>query len=169
MVILYFLKILFGYDSLFYKQKRVGLAGKTFDIYKFRTMVSNAETGIPVWTKKNDPRITKIGHLLRKTHLDELPQILNILKGDMSLIGPRPERPEFTIGFEKNLPDYHLRHRIKPGITGWAQVNQMYCAGEESTKIKLAYDLYYITHRSWTLDLQILFKTIKVVLSLRGH
>jgi len=163
------MKLIFGYGKLFYKQSRVGLDGKTFDIFKFRTMISNAESGVPVWTKKDDPRITKVGRMLRKTHLDELPQILNILKGDMSLIGPRPERPEFVKRFEKQLPNYHLRHNIKPGITGWAQVNQMYSAGVESTKIKLEYDLYYLNHRNLKLDLHILFKTIKVMVSLKGH
>lgn len=154
---------------LFYWQNRVGLNGEVFRIFKLRSMKVDAEEGVAVWAKENDTRITWIGKWLRKTHLDELPQIYNIFLGQMSIIGPRPERPEFTELLGDELPNYHLRHLIKPGVTGWAQIHQMYSASVEETDEKLDYDLYYLIHRNWMLDLYILCRTVILVVNLRGR
>lgn len=143
-----------------YIQERVGLNGKRFNIYKLRTMYSNAEKDGYQWAMKNDVRITKVGHFLRKSRIDELPQLMNIIKGDMAIIGPRPERPEFIEEFLKDIPDFNDRIIIKPGITGWAQVNGGY---ELSPKEKLKYDKYYIEHESLNLDILIYIKTVQVV------
>lgn len=143
-----------------YIQERVGLNGKRFKIYKLRSMYSDAEKNGYQWAMKNDVRITKVGHFLRKSRIDELPQLLNILKGDMAIIGPRPERPEFIEEFLQEIPDFNDRITIKPGITGWAQVNGGY---ELTPKEKLAFDKYYIEHESLYLDTLILLKTIQVV------
>lgn len=153
-----------------YSQERIGKAGKVFRVLKFRSMVVDAEarTGA-VWAKEKDDRITPIGHLLRKSRLDELPQFWNVLKGEMSLIGPRPERQHFVEILEQEIPFYRLRHAIKPGITGWAQVNYRYGASASDTLIKLRYDFYYIKHQSAILDLVILLKTIRLVLGLKGR
>lgn len=151
-----------------YKQKRVGQGGKVFTLIKFRSMVHNAESTGAVWAQKNDSRVTKFGNFLRKTRLDEIPQFINILKGDMSLIGPRPERPEFVETLQQDIPFYKERLLIKPGLTGWAQVNFPYGASKEDAMEKLQYDLFYIKHRSIILDLSILLKTIKIVLSREG-
>ncbi len=148
---------------VFYKQKRIGKNLKEFYIYKFRSMIPDAEKFIAVWAQKNDPRITKVGKFLRKTHLDELPQMINILKGDISFVGPRPERPEFVKDLEKKIPFYNLRHIIKPGFTGWAQIKFRYARSIEDTFQKLEYDLYYIKNRSLLLDLYILIKTINLL------
>lgn len=155
--------------KLFYTQKRVGKDGIVFKIIKFRTMVHNAEKAGAVFAKLNDSRITKFGKFLRKTRIDEFPQFINILKGDMAVIGPRPERPEFVSEIAKMMPFYETRHIIKPGLTGWAQVNYSYGEKLEDSLIKLQYDLYYIKHRSIYLDLSIAFKTVSTVLFYRGQ
>lgn len=154
---------------VFFRQIRTGEGGKDFLIYKFRTMRQDAEseTGA-VWAKKNDTRITRIGRFLRKSRLDELPQLYNVLKGDMSFIGPRPERPEMIKELEEMIPYYSERHSVKPGITGWAQVKYSYGASVEDAMEKLKYDLFYIKHLSLFLDLLILLETVKVVLFGRG-
>jgi exopolysaccharide biosynthesis polyprenyl glycosylphosphotransferase len=152
-----------------YRQSRVGRDGVVFRCYKFRTMRSDAEadTG-PTWAKDDDPRITRVGRFLRKTRIDEIPQLLNVFRGDMSLIGPRPERPEFVAALNKQIPYYHLRHSVRPGITGWAQILYKYGSSVEDAKEKLRYDLYYIKNTSVGLDLLIILNTIKIVLLGRG-
>lgn len=155
--------------SIFYKQKRVGRVGKIFEIIKFRTMLQNAEksTGA-VWAADNDPRITKIGKFLRKTRIDELPQLWNILRGEMSLIGPRAERPEFHAILKKEVPFYEERYLIKPGLSGWAQINFRYGSSIQDAAEKLQYDLYYIKNRSLMLDLGIALKTARIALQQSG-
>ena len=143
-----------------YIQERVGLNGKRFKIYKLRSMYSDAEKDGYQWAMKNDVRITKVGQFLRKSRIDELPQLINIIKGDMAIIGPRPERPEFIEEFLQEIPDFNDRITIKPGITGWAQINGGY---ELTPKEKLEFDKYYIEHESLYLDTLILLKTIQVV------
>lgn len=155
--------------SLFYKQERVGKNGVVFEIYKFRTMVKNSESNGIVFATSNDKRITTFGKFMRKTRIDELPQFINILKGDMAVIGPRPERPFFVKEIAEIMPFYETRHVIKPGLTGWAQVNYSYGESIEESLIKLQYDLYYIKHRSVFLDLSITLKTITTVLFYRGQ
>ncbi|PIZ89767.1 MAG: hypothetical protein COX88_02055, partial [Candidatus Nealsonbacteria bacterium CG_4_10_14_0_2_um_filter_35_20] len=150
---------------VFYKQKRVGKDRNEFWLTKFRSMKIDAENGKAKWAEKDDPRITKIGRFLRKIHLDELPQMLNILKGDISLVGPRPERPEFVKKLEKEIPHYHLRHIIRPGFTGWAQIKFRYGRTVEDSHEKFQYDLYYIKNRSLFLDLGILLKTFQLFFS----
>ena len=152
-----------------YWQNRVGRDGVIFRCYKFRTMYSDAEahTG-PTWATDDDPRITRVGKFLRKARLDELPQLLNVLRGDMSLVGPRPERPEFVAALNEKIPYYHLRHSVRPGITGWAQILYKYGSSIEDAKEKLRYDLYYIKNSSAGLDLLIIVNTIKIVLLGRG-
>jgi sugar transferase (PEP-CTERM system associated) len=147
----------------FYRQARTGLNGVTFRLYKFRTMVEDAEKSGARWADKNDPRITRVGRLLRATHVDELPQLWNVLLGDMSFIGPRPERPDFNRDLELAIPYYNLRHLVKPGITGWAQVLYPYGASVEDAREKLQYDLYYIKNYSIVLDLVVLIRTLRVV------
>ena len=154
---------------LFYTQIRVGENGKTFKIFKLRSMVKDAEKGGAVWAKKNDVRITGFGKFLRRTRLDEMPQFFNILKGDMSLIGPRPERPEFVKDLEAQIPFYTIRHVIRPGLTGWAQVNYPYANTIEEQETKLRYDLYYIKERSTFLDFKIFIKTFTTVLYFKGQ
>jgi len=155
---------------LFFSQTRVGRGGTHFSILKFRTMVTDAEkdTGA-VWAKERDPRITSFGNFMRKTRIDELPQFLNVLRGEMSLIGPRPERPEFVAMLSEELPFYASRHAVRPGLTGWAQVCYRYGASVTDAMMKLQYDLYYIKHQSIWLDLKILFKTIGVVGGMKGR
>lgn len=161
---------LFGNKGpLFYGQERVGKRGESFRIYKLRSMVTDAEKNGAVWAKKNDARITKFGRFLRLTRLDEVPQFYNILKGDMSLIGPRPERPEFVKDLEKKIPFYAIRHVVRPGLTGWAQVNYPYANTIEEQETKLRYDLFYIKERSAFLDFKILIKTISTVLFFKGQ
>ncbi len=153
---------------IFYSQIRTGLNGKEFKLTKLRTMKQQSEKSGPVWASKFDKRITKIGVFLRRTRIDELPQLLSVLLGDMSLIGPRPERPEIEITLKKNIPHYELRKIIKPGLSGWAQVNYPYGASIEDSEIKLSYELFYIRNQSFLLDILILIKTIKLVLMMRG-
>jgi exopolysaccharide biosynthesis polyprenyl glycosylphosphotransferase len=154
---------------LLYTQKRVGKDGVVFKIIKFRTMIKNAEKSGAVFAKINDTRVTKFGKFLRKTRIDEIPQFINILKGEMAVIGPRPERPVFVKEIAQIMPFYETRHIIKPGLTGWAQVNYSYGEKLEDSLVKLQYDLYYIKHRSIYLDLNIAFKTISTVLFYRGQ
>ncbi len=148
--------------GIFYTQERLGKNGKKFKIYKLRSMVCNAEENGAQWAKKNDTRVTKVGRFIRKTRIDEIPQLFNVLKGDMSIIGPRPERPIFTKKFNKEIPGFINRLQVKPGITGWAQVNGGY---DLTPKEKWELDMYYIKNRSLKLDLIIILKTIKVVLT----
>ncbi|CBA65030.1 putative glycosyltransferase [Clostridioides difficile R20291] len=145
-----------------YKQERLGKCGRRFYIYKLRSMRTDAEKFGAQWAEKDDPRITKVGKFIRKTRIDEIPQLFNILKGDMGLIGPRPERPNFTVQFNEEIPGFINRLAIKPGLTGWAQVNGGY---EITPEEKLKEDIYYIKNRSILLDFKILFKTVKVVLT----
>lgn len=148
-----------------YIQERIGLNGQSFSIYKLRSMYQDAEKNGHKWASKNDTRITKVGRFIRKTRIDELPQIINVIKGEMSIIGPRPERPEFINEFLKDIPNFNERLAVRPGITGWAQVNGGY---ELTPKDKLVYDLFYINHESIKLDFLILLKTIKVIFTGSG-
>ena len=148
-----------------YTQKRVGLNGRVFKIYKLRSMYIDAEKDGPKWASENDERITKVGRIIRKTRIDELPQLVNILKRDMSIIGPRPERPELIKDFIKYIPDFNDRLLVKPGITGWAQVNGGYSL---TPKEKLEFDKYYIQNRGFKLDLLIIVKTIIVIFTRNG-
>jgi exopolysaccharide biosynthesis polyprenyl glycosylphosphotransferase len=147
-----------------YRQRRVGLSGKEFDIFKFRSMREDAERNGAQWAATNDDRITRVGKFIRRTRIDEIPQAINILKGEMSFVGPRPERPEFVRVLETEIPNYHSRHVVKPGITGWAQVRHEYTASVEGARDKLSYDLFYIKHFSPLLDLAIVFMTVRVAL-----
>jgi len=149
--------------SIIYKQIRTGVNNEPFVFFKFRTMRLDAEKFGPQWTSENDPRITPVGRILRRTHLDELPQLLNILKGNLSFVGPRPERPEFVGKLKEQIPYYEIRHIIKPGLTGWAQINYRYGASVEDAYEKLQYEIYYLKNRSLILDLLILLKTIKLL------
>jgi sugar transferase (PEP-CTERM system associated) len=154
---------------ILFSQQRVGRYSKVFRLYKFRTMCADAESQSgAVWAQQNDPRITVVGKFLRKTRLDEFPQLWNVIKGDMAFVGPRPERPEFVKWLNDAIPYYNLRHMVRPGLTGWAQVRFRYGASLEETKQKLEYDLYYIKHISVPLDLLIIFETVKTVILRRG-
>ena len=158
-----------GPGPIFYRQERVGLNGSTFTIFKFRTMRVDAErNGIPQWAALRDPRITRIGNFLRLTRIDELPQIFNVLKGEMSFVGPRPERPFFVESLNRDIPYYSERHRVRPGITGWAQINYPYGASIEDARGKLSYDLYYIKNFSILFDFLILLATVQAVLWKQG-
>lgn len=148
---------------LLLKQKRVGKKEKEFVLYKFRSMIKAAEVNGPLWATVNDPRITFIGKIIRRSHLDELPQLWDIIKGDLSFVGPRPERPEFVGQLKKVVPFYDLRHLVRPGLTGWAQINYRYGASVEDAYQKLQYDLYYLKNRSFWLDLTIVLKTIRLI------
>lgn len=155
---------------IFYEQDRVGQGGYIFRLLKFRSMIPDAEAeGKAVWASQEDPRVTRVGRILRRTRLDETPQLLNVLRGDMSIVGPRPERPDFVAQLGQQIPFYRARHTVKPGLTGWAQVNYRYGDSVQDALTKLQYDLYYIKHRSLYLDLLILLKTVGVVVSLRGR
>lgn len=155
---------------VFYQQERVGKEGKTFNVLKFRSMRNDAEKGgTPQWAAKNDPRVTTVGSFIRKTRIDELPQILNVFKGEMSFVGPRPERPYFVEQLVEVVPYYNVRHSIKPGITGWAQVRYGYGSSAEDALQKLQYDLYYVKNNSLFLDILILIDTLKVVLFRSGR
>jgi exopolysaccharide biosynthesis polyprenyl glycosylphosphotransferase len=154
---------------LFYRQVRVGQGGRPFTLLKFRTMVPDAEADGPQWAQDGDARITKVGRILRRLHLDEVPQAVNLLRGEMSIIGPRPERPEFVATLAQQIPFYRARHAVRPGVTGWAQVNYRYGSSAEDALVKLQYDLYYIKRCSLFLDLQILARTVGLVLTLRGR
>ncbi|MBV1900387.1 MAG: sugar transferase, partial [Kordiimonadaceae bacterium] len=150
---------------IFYRQERVGRYGKPFNLLKFRSMKEDAEAeGQAEWAQENDPRVTLVGSLLRRTRIDELPQIVNVLKGHMSFVGPRPERPFFVDQLQKDVPFYRERHCLKPGITGWAQIQYPYGASFEDSKRKLEYDLYYIKNYSIFLDLLIILQTVRVLL-----
>lgn len=150
---------------VFYVQERVGRHGKVFNMYKLRSMVVDAEKQGAKWADKDDPRVTRIGRIIRKSRIDELPQLLNVLKGDMALIGPRPERPEFILEFNEDIPGFINRLQVRPGLTGWAQVNGGYDITPEE---KLKLDMYYIQNRSIKLDLIIVFKTIRVIITGSG-
>jgi exopolysaccharide biosynthesis polyprenyl glycosylphosphotransferase len=153
---------------VFFSQTRVGLRGHLFTLYKFRTMRMDAEANGAVWATKDDSRVTAIGRFMRRTRVDEIPQLWNVLRGDMAFVGPRPERPEFVQWLSSEIPYYDLRHMIRPGLTGWAQVRYRYGASLEETRRKLEYDLYYVKHLSIGLDLLILFETIKTIILRRG-
>ncbi len=154
---------------VFYKQERVGLNGKLFKIIKFRSMRPDAEKDGAKWASKNDDRVTRIGHFIRKYRIDELPQLLNVFKGEMSFIGPRPERPEFVEKLVREVPYYNQRHNVKPGLAGWAQLNYPYGASVEDSMEKLKFDLYYVKHQSLLLDILILIRTVEVVLFGKGR
>jgi exopolysaccharide biosynthesis polyprenyl glycosylphosphotransferase len=169
----FFVAIAIKLDSkgpVLFKQERIGMNGKKFKIYKFRSMYQDAEknTG-PVWSTKNDPRVTRVGKILRKLRIDEIPQFVNVLKGEMSLVGPRPERPYFVEQLSGQIPYYQRRLKVRPGITGWAQVKHKYDESIEDVKVKLRYDLFYIENMSLRMDIKILARTILVVLFGKGH
>ena len=154
---------------IFYRQERVGLQGRRFQLIKFRSMRPDAESnGEAQWARKNDPRVTRVGAFIRKTRIDELPQLMNVLQGNMSFVGPRPERPQFVAELEASIPFYAYRHSVKPGITGWAQLCYPYGASEEDARRKLQYDLYYVKNNNLLLDLTILLQTVEVVFMGRG-
>lgn len=166
---IFLINIIGNRGNLFYTQERVGKNGQIFRIYKFRTMIENAENNKAVFATTDDHRITPFGKFLRKSRLDEFPQFINILNGDMAVIGPRPERPFFVKEIAEIMPFYETRHVVKPGLTGWAQVNYSYGESIDDSLIKLQYDLYYIKHRSIFLDIDIMFKTFSTVLFYRGQ
>jgi exopolysaccharide biosynthesis polyprenyl glycosylphosphotransferase len=154
---------------IFYRQWRVGAGGREFSVWKFRTMVPEAEAEGPRWAEPDDARVTRVGRWLRHSRLDELPQMINVLRGEMSLVGPRPERPEFASALESAIPFYRTRLMVQPGLTGWAQVNAAYGASVEDAASKLEYDLYYIKHRSLAFDFWILLRTVATVLRFGGR
>jgi exopolysaccharide biosynthesis polyprenyl glycosylphosphotransferase len=152
-----------------YRQVRTGRYDRTYTLYKFRSMTQDAEaSGDPRWAQKQDPRVTRVGRFIRATRIDELPQLVNVMRGNMSLVGPRPERPHFVEQLARAIPFYRQRAYVKPGLTGWAQVNFPYGASVEDAREKLAYDLYYVKNRSFALDLRILVSTVRVVLFREG-
>ena len=148
--------------SILYRQKRVGLNGEVFDIYKFRSMGTDAEKNGAVWAAENDPRVTRVGKIIRHLRIDEIPQAINVLRGEMSFVGPRPERPEFVEILEKEIPGYQQRHCVKPGITGWAQVKHEYGASVDDARIKLMFDLDYVNKFSLLRDALIVLMTVRV-------
>ena len=152
----------------FFKQKRIGMNGKEFEIFKFRSMKVHDPSKFSKYASENDDRITKVGHFIRKTRLDELPQLINVFRGDMSFVGPRPEWNELGHDYEKKIKNYHLRYAVRPGITGWAQTMYFYSSTIEEVKEKLEYDLYYIKYQDLFLDIVILFKTVKIVIFGKG-
>jgi exopolysaccharide biosynthesis polyprenyl glycosylphosphotransferase len=164
LITMIFIKLESPGKALFF-QERVGYRGKNFNVIKLRSMRTDAEKNGAQWASKNDPRVTKVGAFIRKTRIDELPQLINIIKGDMSMIGPRPERPEFTEEFNRDIPGFKMRLLVKPGLTGWAQVNGGYDISPEE---KLKYDLYYIKNMGLLLDLSTAFKTIRVIFTGEG-
>ncbi len=149
---------------IFYRQLRVGLRGEPFMIWKFRSMCTEAESTGPQWAVRNDPRTSRVGRILRKTRLDEIPQLYNVLRGEMSLVGPRPERPVFVSELKIRIPYYDIRHTVRPGLTGWAQTQFRYGATAEDAHTKLPYDLYYVKNLTLRLDMRILIETVRVVL-----
>jgi exopolysaccharide biosynthesis polyprenyl glycosylphosphotransferase len=151
-----------------FRQVRLGEGGRPFTIYKFRTMRVDAEANGAVWASEHDPRITPVGRFLRKMRLDELPQLWNVLRGEMSIVGPRPERPEFVAQLEAEVPFWGRRHLVKPGVTGWAQVRRGYTADAAGTGDKLSYDLWYLRHRSLVVDLAICVKTFSTLVTASG-
>jgi lipopolysaccharide/colanic/teichoic acid biosynthesis glycosyltransferase len=158
-----------GPGPILYRQTRIGRGGRRFVLLKFRTMVPDAEANGPQWAQEDDSRVTRVGHVLRLFHLDEVPQAINLLKGEMSFIGPRPERPEFVERLAREIPFYRARHAMRPGVTGWAQVNYRYGRSTADALVKLQYDLYYIKHCSLFLDTLILVRTLGMVLTLRNR
>jgi len=154
---------------IFYIQTRLGQSERPFTIVKFRSMVVNAEQNGAQWAGENDPRVTPFGRFMRKTRLDEIPQLINVLRGDMSVVGPRPERPEFVQELSRTIPHYHLRHLVKPGLTGWAQIKYRYGASAEDAAKKLMYDLYYVKNVSVVLDVKIALKTVLVIFKKAGQ
>jgi len=158
-----------SHGPVLYKQTRTGKNGISYVLYKFRSMTIDAEINGAQWSQKNDNRVTKIGKILRHTHLDELPQLWNILVGEMSFVGPRPERPEMISLLNTEIPFYSLRHLVKPGVTGWAQINYPYGASVEDAKNKLAYDLYYVKHRAFFWDIRIIVKTLATMVRGEGR
>jgi len=155
-----------GPGPVLLRQPRVGIGGSVFPMVKFRTMVADAEAqGLPVWACQGDERVTAVGRVLRSSHLDELPQLWNVLVGDMSLVGPRPERPEISDVLSSRIPLWHRRHEVKPGITGWAQIRQGYAASVEESEAKLSCDLYYLQHCSLRFDVAILAATLRVLVA----
>jgi exopolysaccharide biosynthesis polyprenyl glycosylphosphotransferase len=169
MILTWILIMLEDGGPVLYRQERVGENGRTFVLSKFRSMRKDAEKASqPIWAKDGDERVTKVGSFIRKTRLDELPQLWNVLRGDMSFVGPRPERPFFVEQLSKEIPFYQQRHAVKPGLTGWAQVKYRYGSSLEDAMEKLRYDLYYIKHLSVFFDLTIVFDTVKVVLFRKG-
>ena len=161
--------VLDSWGPVFYLQERVGKGGRIFRTYKFRSMARDAEQEGAVWAQERDPRATRVGRILRATHLDEWPQFLNVVRGDMSVVGPRPERPEFVERFVEEIPIYRLRHTLKPGMAGWGLIRQGYAGTKEDVLIRLQYDLYYIKHQSLWLDLFIIVKTIVHAVTLKGR
>jgi lipopolysaccharide/colanic/teichoic acid biosynthesis glycosyltransferase len=154
---------------VFYRQTRVGLLGKEFELLKFRSMTKNAEqNGEAQWAQRNDHRVTKVGAWIRKLRFDELPQLWNVIKGDMRLVGPRPERTEFVKALSQKIPYYHERHCVKPGLTGWAQLSYPYGSSERDALEKLQFDLYYVKNQSLIFDLMILLQTVEVVIWGKG-
>jgi sugar transferase (PEP-CTERM system associated) len=157
-----------GKGSIFYRQVRVGELGRHFGVIKFRSMYMDAEKNGAQWATKNDSRITRVGKFIRKTRIDELPQLYNVLKGEMSFVGPRPERPEFVEQLAEKIPYYNERHMVKPGVTGWAQICYPYGASEDDSREKLQFDLYYVKNYSLFLDFTVLFQTAEVILWGKG-
>ena len=167
--IIWLANLLWNRGPVFYRQERIGLDNRLFQMLKLRTMHEDAEPGGQIrWATRNDPRATKLGRLLRRSHIDELPQFWHVLIGEMSLVGPRPERPYFVQQITTQNPEYALRHAVKPGITGYAQITQGYVASVEGSLEKLALDLHYIKHRSLKFDLQILLQTVPSLWRLAG-
>jgi len=165
--LLFLIGLLIKVDSpgpVLYRQMRVGLGGQPFMIWKFRSMCVEAESNGPRWAVTHDPRISRVGRILRKLRLDELPQLYNVLRGEMSLVGPRPERPVFVNELRKDIPYYDMRHTVRPGLTGWAQTQFRYGANAEDAHTKLQYDLYYVKNMTFALDVRILIETVRVVL-----
>jgi exopolysaccharide biosynthesis polyprenyl glycosylphosphotransferase len=154
--------------AVLYHQVRVGLNGRHFRIYKFRSMRQDAEKNGAVWAQKNDARVTKVGAFIRNTRLDELPQLYNVLAGSMSFVGPRPERPEFVTDLSQQIPFYDTRHKVKPGLMGWAQLKYPYGASVEDAKNKLQYDLYYTKNHSFLMDMLIMIQTVEIILLGKG-
>jgi exopolysaccharide biosynthesis polyprenyl glycosylphosphotransferase len=154
---------------VFYRQRRLGAGGRTFDVIKFRTMIHAAESDGPKWAVADDPRVTPVGRWLRRSRLDELPQVISVLRGDMSIVGPRPERPEFVEQLERAVPFYRSRLMVRPGVTGWAQVNTPYGDSVDGAALKLEYDLYYIKHRSFLFDAWIVLRTVGTVMTMGGR
>jgi sugar transferase (PEP-CTERM system associated) len=160
--------VLSDFGPVFYRQQRVSHGGRPFWILKFRTMRVDAEENGAQWASQNDPRITRVGRILRRTRIDELPQLINVLRGEMSLVGPRPERPVFVDDLSKRIRLYHLRHSVKAGVTGWAQINYHYGASEEDAVRKLEYDLFYLKHYSMLRDISIILQTLRILLFAKG-